>query len=413
MPTSASANAPALPAIGSIDHGHRTGPRLVAIDYLRSFITLLVVAHHAVLAYHPYAPSPASFSGENLLWSAFPIVDARHWAGVDLFVGFNDTFFMSLMFLLSGLFVWPGIQRKGAGAYLRERGRRLGVPFLVSVLVLAPLAYYPAWLQRGGAPGLGGFAQAWLGLGVWPAGPAWFLWVLLAFDALAALLWRIAPGAVGAAGKFLATRSPAAFSGWTALIAVAGYVPLAASVDTSAWSSFGPYFVQTSRIALYLGFFAIGVGVGAWGVERSVIAADDGLAHRWLLWSQLAPGAFFLLVALFITLLTLGARGQSITGLETATSIAFAVSCTASSIAFLSLFLRFARKRRAVFDSLARNAYGIYLVHYVVVTWLQFSLLPADWPGALKGSVVCITAWASSWAIAATLRRIGWIARII
>lgn len=30
----------------------------VAIGYLRAFVTVLVVAHHAGLAYHPLAPAP-------------------------------------------------------------------------------------------------------------------------------------------------------------------------------------------------------------------------------------------------------------------------------------------------------------------------------------------------------------------
>ena len=32
----------------------------VAVGNLRAFITVLVVAHHAVLAYHPFAPAPAA-----------------------------------------------------------------------------------------------------------------------------------------------------------------------------------------------------------------------------------------------------------------------------------------------------------------------------------------------------------------
>jgi hypothetical protein len=242
-----------------------TPDRNTAFDTLRAFITVLVVAHHAVLAYHPYAPPLGSFGAANLLWAAFPVVDAQHWSGIDLFVGFNDAFFMSLMFLLSGLFVWPSLQRKGAGAFLRDRGLRLGLPFLISAALLAPLAYYPAWLQRGGESGIGGFAQAWLALGVWPAGPAWFLWVLFAFDVVAALAWRIAPGWAEAAGRRFASRSPAVFFGWLAAIAVAAFVPLASFVDPSSWASFGPFFIQTARILLYLSFFAVGIAVGAWG----------------------------------------------------------------------------------------------------------------------------------------------------
>src|SRR5215510_7107985 len=84
-----------------------------AIGYLRAFVTVLVLAHHAALAYHPFAPPPsASLNAEPRLWPAFPVVDSQRWMGFALFVGFNDIFFMSLMFLLSGLFVWNSLKRK-------------------------------------------------------------------------------------------------------------------------------------------------------------------------------------------------------------------------------------------------------------------------------------------------------------
>src|SRR5258708_2906768 len=91
-----------------------------AIGYLRAFITLLVLAHHAVLAYHPYAPMPAASLTANPWWGAFPVVDSQRWSGFALLVGFNDIFFMSLMFFLSGLFVWNSLQRKGTGDFLRD-----------------------------------------------------------------------------------------------------------------------------------------------------------------------------------------------------------------------------------------------------------------------------------------------------
>src|SRR5262249_54431569 len=79
----------------------------VSIGYLRAFITVLVVAHHAVLAYHPFAPPPPpSLVAQPRWWQAFPVTDPAHWSGFAALVGFNDIFFMSLMFFLSGLFVW-------------------------------------------------------------------------------------------------------------------------------------------------------------------------------------------------------------------------------------------------------------------------------------------------------------------
>jgi hypothetical protein len=64
------------------------------------------------------------------------------------------------------------------------------VPYLVSVLVVMPVAYYPTFL-RYHLPGTTdfNFLHFWwhtLTIGPWPSGPAWFLWVLLSLDAMAA-----------------------------------------------------------------------------------------------------------------------------------------------------------------------------------------------------------------------------------
>jgi surface polysaccharide O-acyltransferase-like enzyme len=86
--------------------------------------------------------------------------------------------------------------------------------------------------------------------------------------------------------------------------------------------------------------------------------------------------------------------------------VGFVVSCAATCLAFLAMFIRFARSRSPLFDSLAENSYAIYLVHYAFVAWLQYALLPAAVPAAVKGLVVFLGALALSWAAAIAIRRI-------
>jgi len=53
--------------------------RNVPLAYLRAFLTLLVVFHHAVIAYISFSPPPApTLDSGTLLWTAFPIVDSHH-----------------------------------------------------------------------------------------------------------------------------------------------------------------------------------------------------------------------------------------------------------------------------------------------------------------------------------------------
>ena len=110
----------------------------LALGYLRGFLVVLVLAHHSVLAYIDGAPPQAtSLLAQPQYWRAFMVVDHQQWTGFSLLTGFNDDFFMSLMFFVSGLFVWSSLKRKGNSSFVRERLRRLGIPFLFAAAVIA------------------------------------------------------------------------------------------------------------------------------------------------------------------------------------------------------------------------------------------------------------------------------------
>jgi surface polysaccharide O-acyltransferase-like enzyme len=94
-------------------------------------------------------------------------------------------------------------------------------------------------------------------------------------------------------------------------------------------------------------------------------------------------------------------------------ALGFVLSCAASSFAMLALFLRFARARTAVGESLRENAYGIYLVHYAFVSWLQDALLPLSFPALAKCAFVFEGAVGLSWATTAALRRLPALRRIL
>jgi peptidoglycan/LPS O-acetylase OafA/YrhL len=383
-----------------------------SIGYLRAFITLLVLAHHAVLAYHPFAPPPpASLVAEPRWWQAFPVVDAQRTTLFALFVSFNDTFFMALMFFLSGLFVWQGLRRKDAGGFLRDRMVRLGIPFIAAAAVVAPLAYYPTYLQSA-SRGASNFWHQWMSLGNWPAGPAWFVWVLLAFDAVAAALFLLLPRWGDGLGRLAsgADRRPSVFFAMLIALSAAAYIPLAVLANPFRWSSFGPFTFQTSRVLHYLVYFLLGAGVGAFGLDHGLLAGAGNLARRWWLWSLAALVAFATATGVGVAALTVHIGSRS---WEIASDSTFVLSCAVSSFASLALFVRFAGRSNRVFDSLNANAYGMYLVHYAFVSWLQYALLRAALPAFAKGTLVFACTMLLSWGTTAVLRRIPAVARVI
>ena len=68
---------------------------------------------------------------------------------------------------------------------------------------------------------------------------------------------------------------------------------------------------------------------------------------------------------------------------------------------------------RKAWSSLATNAYGIYLVHYLFVNWLQFLLLPAALPAGVKFALTFIGALTLSWGGTSLLRRIPLVKRYL
>jgi surface polysaccharide O-acyltransferase-like enzyme len=89
------------------------------------------------------------------------------------------------------------------------------------------------------------------------------------------------------------------------------------------------------------------------------------------------------------------------------------LSCSATAFGFLAFFLRFAKKRTRVMDNLADNAYAIYLVHYVFVIWIQFSLLNVFLPALGKACIVFTGTLLASWLLCYALRRIPAVNRIV
>jgi hypothetical protein len=384
----------------------------LAIGYLRAFVILLVLLHHSVLAYVQMAPLPAkSLLIEPRFWKAFPVVDSHKSAFFGLLVGFNDIFFMSLMFLLSGLFVWNSLQRKGPARFLNDRALRLGIPFVIAAAILAPVAYYPAYLQTGSGSGISGFIHQWLSLGQWPAGPPWFVWVLLVFDCVVAFLFSKSPSWSIILGKLSCGSSqyPARFFWMLLSFSAAVYIPLSLRFGPMNWTEFGPFAFQTSRFLHYFVYFLAGMSLGIFGIDKGLLSSQGKLARHWLRWSLVALVSFGLAVSVFLaTIANLNSRPS-----VAVNSLLFTISCTASCFAFLAIFVRFARRRRRVYDALRNNSYGMYLVHYAFVSWLQYALLPASWPGAVKGLLVFVGSALLSWGSVSLLRRSRCTAQVL
>ena len=390
---------------GSVGRTAMATERIAALDRARTFITLLVVLHHSVVNY--------TYFGNG---------DRMRWLGFDLVVLFNDSFFMACMFFISGLFVRDSLARRGPGNFLASRAWRLGGPFTISIFVVTPIAYYASFL-RYHLPGTTdfNFFHFWwhtLTIGPWPSGSAWFLWVLLALSGLAALLWAAAPRMIEGLGQLIYASRDRPITAFVVFLmfSIMVYLPMHLIFGDSSWLEPGhyPFPIQTSRILLYAGYFLTGVGVGAVSLRSGMLAENGALVERWTVWPAFAfafYGAILLLVYAHHN--WLADFNSPPLWWRAAYGLAFAMFSAAMTFTVPAVFLRFARSSLWLLDAMQPSAYGIYVLHFIFLIWLQYIVYDPAFPAFVKFAIVFTGTLSMSWAVTVLLRKIPVVARTI
>lgn len=151
-------------------------------DNLKVLLIAAIIALHGVLGY----------VGTDQLWSYGDVQEVTLAPATEvllfLVAGPFAVFMIPLLFLVAGLMTPPSLERKGPGRFARDRLLRLGVPFLVYVLVLQPSLMYSLYHPLGAAPG--SYREEFLDdENRLDTGPLWFVGVLLVFS-LGYAVWR-------------------------------------------------------------------------------------------------------------------------------------------------------------------------------------------------------------------------------
>ena len=151
--------------------------RTLFLDQIKAIMIALVIASHTVLL------AGLSSAGVGQL-----IKDAPLFAAVNLwFVWVCNTFFMNILFLISGYLLPASIQKKGLKHFVKYRLIRLGIPLILSIFVINNI------LPLGGLliPDSTTFGLPIANLPLHRIGPQWFLLVLLFFNAIYCLwVWH-------------------------------------------------------------------------------------------------------------------------------------------------------------------------------------------------------------------------------
>jgi hypothetical protein len=165
---------------------------------------------------------------------------------------------------------------------------------------------------------------------------------------------------------------------------------------------------------LYATYFFFGAGIGVQYLDRGLLAADGRMAKVTWDWMILALVPYCLLwVLIYIKREVLGNPEVLPDWYEGFYAVCFTVFSVAVLFLILAYFLRFKQSGTSILDPMQADAYGMFLVHYPIVLWLQYWLFDYDLPAIVKAAVGFVLTVLLSWALTRALRQIPGATRVL
>lgn len=366
----------------------RTQARFAYIDNLRIYLTLLVIAHHAAIAYG----GAGDWGVKDL------ITDEISPVLLSIFNGVNQAYFMAAFFLLAGYFTPAALERKGATHFLTDRLLRLGVPLLLYTTLLVNLNGY--LLDR-----FYHDTAYQLRIGYWP-GHLWFLQALLLF----AVVYLLVQVAMGRQTKQEDRPFPTdrLLCGWIVMLAVLTFVVrLGFPVGVWLWG------FQLGHFVHYLFAFSVGILAHRNGWFDGLSQAQ---ARRWGIGVAIGLPLFVLMGVLAGALedpavLERFMGGWSWEALMYALWESFFM--VAALIFLVHLFRTRLNQTGPILTFLAANVYTVYIIHQTILYGVNIGLLALPWPSIVKFFVAVALTVPLCFAVSALIRRLPGATRIL
>lgn len=369
--------------------------RLFFLDHLRATLTILVVLFHLAAIYgangafyYVEPPGPQDKLARLLLL---------------VFILVNQAYFMGCFFLISGYFTPGSFDRKGPGVFYKDRLLRLGIPLLVFVLLLSPIASLGFYQTPAGFPRLSPpftWQQLPSLLGV---GPLWFAEMLLCF-CLGYVIWRRLRRTQAKSSKRVDPPPSAPSVGLFILaLALVSYV-LRIVVP---FGLFIPIlgFPTLCYLPQYLSFFIL----GALAFRRN--------------WLQTIPGSMGkvgLVTAVVSTLVLLPlafSGGTAFLGYGTWQSAVYALWDSAFAVgiclALITFFRRFWNRQTRWSRYLAQQSFTVYIIHIPIIVLLALTIRGIRLESLFKFALAAALGIPLCFALAFLVRKIPFASRML
>jgi hypothetical protein len=360
-----------------------TSVRLVYLDNLKVVLIGLIIVLHAILGYS---------SLEVWNYSEFREVSLNPVLEVTLAVLASPfaLFMIGLLFLVAGLFSRPSVERKGVGVFVRDRLLRLGVTYVVYVLLVQPTVTY-ALLEHplGDAPN--SYWEEWLAeedSHRLDSGPLWFVGTLLLFS-LGYAIWVVARRRLRGPGEAAAlTTARITTPRLLALAGLVGLLSFVVRIDAPYGSEAGFLDLNYWEWPGCLAAFCLGIIASGQGWLEHV--PDDLRRHSRT--ATLAAAVTMSLV-LFVGGLRDVVEEEVMGGahwLALGFSLADCVLVVFGPVWLLAVAQRHLRHPFPWGSTLARSAFGAFILQTPVLVGLAMALRPVGLPAEVKALVVAL-----------------------
>jgi surface polysaccharide O-acyltransferase-like enzyme len=377
----------------------KTSTRLLFIDNIRVFLTILVILHHLMIIYSGTGDFTYTEGRQDVVSEAL-----GGW-----FCATNQAYFMGLFLLISAYFVPGSYDRKGAGRFVKDRLIRLGIPLVLYSWVINPLFVYVFFYQDISMPFWRFFPKEYFkSNALIGAGPLWFVEVLLIFsflDVLWRLLTRARSSEPAVETAFPGNGSIALFA---LLLGIAGFV--ARLVFVMDAYNFGPLNLQFAFFAQYIALFVVGL-----------------IAYRrnWLLGLPDKTGRLWLRIAILLVLswapmmVLNGAINDdnSFKGGWNWQALMYALwesfLCLSMCVGLIYAFRRYLNHRGKVAGFLVPNAYTAYIIHAPVIVILAYAVRDVTLYPLLKWVLVALLAVPLIFGLSSVVRKLPHTDRVL
>lgn len=372
--------------------------RIAFLDNIRYLMIVLVVVYHSVAAYATVAP-----------WWA--VHDTSSFA-TDIIRELLDVFMMPVLFFVAGYFALPSLEKRGVGEFIKDKCKRLLVPWVLAVVVFMPLLLYDRPDQT-----IKPFRNYWVWwLGSFKNGLSslppflpqtnqsfyWFVSLLFTFFVLFALVhtatrrWR-SRTVLHAAQKATSRKSVFVTLVLFGVLTSAGYFVGLLLFPDMSWFTLGIFLqFEPTRLVLFVGYFVF----GAYAKSRGWFAEGKSLGSP-ATWEMVSA---VLVVAYLVTGQPVYANPAGTPNLPIGLLLAFAFIRSFMALSLLVMLVsvgaRYWSHSSGLDRQLSRTSYDIYLTHGWFVVIVQTALL--QWTGGLvlaKVAIVFLAALALSFVI--------------